>query len=123
MTHFKVDIQLPLTYNLEKEETTRKSIPAEAFHDTYKELLDMAGGISTNPTPILGSWISPKTKKRYDDKSIVFSVIVESEDKMTLTNITKIKELINYKEKLKERFKQEEILMIATRCVWIWLKK
>ncbi len=94
-------------------------ISEEYFFKTYEELLNMAGGISTNNTPILGSWIHPKTKKRYNDKSIVFSVVVESEDRMTITNVTKIKKLIKYKEKLKERFKQHEIFMIATRCTWL----
>lgn len=79
----------------------------------------MVGGISTNKTPILGSWINPKNKRRYNDTTIVFSVIIDSEDKMTITNITKVKELIEFKMKLKKRFKQKEIFMIATRCVWL----
>ena len=79
----------------------------------------MAGGIHTTNVPIVGSWISPKTKKGYNDRSIIFSVIVESEDKMTITNVPMIKELEKYKKKLKKRFKQEEIFMIATRCIWI----
>ena len=116
MTHFKVDIQLPLNFN---QEDGGGKIPEENFFDTYEELLSKVGGISTNNTPILGSWIHPKTNRRYNDKSIVFSVIVESEDIMTASNVPKIKELINYKEKLKKRFKQHEIFMIATRCTWL----
>ncbi len=116
MTHFKVDIQLPLKFN---PEDGGKRIPEEYFFETYEELLKMCGGISTNNTPILGSWINPKDKKRYNDRSIVFSIVIESDDKMTITNIIKIQELISYKEKLKERFKQKEIFMIATRCVWL----
>jgi hypothetical protein len=119
MTHFKVDIQLPLNFNPEKMEKIGRQIPPEVFHDTYEELLKMAGGINTTNTPIIGSWISPKTKKRYNDRSIIFSIIIESEDKMTITNVPKIKRLQKYKNKLKKRFKQEEIFMIATRCTWI----
>ncbi len=119
MTHFKVDIQLPLNFNPEKGEKEGKIIPPEIFHDTYEELLEMVGGINTTNRPINGSWISPKSGKRYNDRSIVFSVLVESEDKMTITNVPKIKKLQEYKEVLKERFKQEEIFMVATRCVWI----
>ncbi len=119
MTHFKVDIQLPLNFNPEKGEKIGKEIPPEAFHDTYEELFEMIGGISTTNIPIVGSWRSPKTKKRYNDKSIVFSVIVESKDKMTITNVPKIKKLKKYKKELKKRFEQEEIFMVATRCIWI----
>ena len=116
MTHFKVDIQLPLKFN---KEEGGDLIPEEYFFETYEELLDLAGGINTNKNPILGSWINPSTKKRYDDKTIVFTTVVESEDRKTITNATKIKELIKYKEKLKERFKQHEIFMVATRCTWL----
>lgn len=79
----------------------------------------MAGGINTSNVPIIGSWINPSDKKRYNDKTIVFTVVVESEDKMTITNVLKIKKLIEYKEKLKDRFQQHEIFMIATRCTWL----
>ena len=119
MTHFKIDIQLPLTYNLRKGQGVGEKIPEQYFFDTYEELLEKFGGISTNPNPIMGSWIHPKTKKRYNDKSMVFSVVVESGDIMTVTNVPKIKELKEYKETLKVRFKQHEIFMIATRCTWI----
>jgi len=115
MTHFKVDIQLPLTYNPEKGKKIGEKIPEEYYLETHEELLKMCGGISTNQTPIKGSWISPN-KKRYDDRTIVFSVVVESEDKMNAINVPKIKELQKYKETLKLRFKQEEIFMVATRC-------
>ncbi len=118
MTHFKVDIQIPLTYNPEKGKRIGSKIPEVYFLETYEELLKMIGGISTSSIPITGSWINPN-KKRYDDRTIVFSVVVESEDKMTLTNISKIQELKNYKETLKLRFKQEEIFMVATRCTRI----
>lgn len=116
MTHFKIDIQLPLKFN---PEDGGGKIHEEYFLKTYEELLLLAGGISTNRTPILGSWINPQDEKRYNDRSIIFSVVVESEDKVTPKNVTKIKELIAYKEKLKERFKQKQIFMIATRCVWL----
>src|SRR3989344_2315891 len=99
MTHFKIDIQLPLAYNPKKGQRV--------------------GGISTSNVPVMGSWINPKTKKRYNDKSIVLSVVIESGDIMTIINVPKIKELKDYKETLKVRFKQHEIFMIATRCTWI----
>ena len=113
-----IDIQLPLTYNLEKGKKIREKIPEDYFFKTYEELLGIAGGISNSNVSINGSWVN-SSKKRYDDRTIVFSVIVESEDRKTITNIPKIKELIKYKEVLKLRFKQEEIFMIATRCIKI----
>ena len=116
MTHFRVDIQLPLKFN---PKDGNKKIPVEDFLKTYEELLKIAGGISTTKQPIKGSWINPKTKHRYNDKSISFSILIESEDRMTITNVPKIKELVEYKEVLKKRFKQHEIFMIATRCCWI----
>jgi hypothetical protein len=69
MTHFKVDIQLPLKFNPEEG---GENIPQEYFFETYEELLKLASGISTNNNPIIGSWVNPKDKKRYDDKTIVF---------------------------------------------------
>ena len=116
MTHFKIDIQLPLCFN--KEDGGAK-IPEEFYFEAYEELLKLAGGINTTNTPILGSWINPSNKKRYDDKCVVYTILVESEDKMTITNVPKIKELIEYKKELMEKFKQHQIFMVATRCVWI----
>jgi len=116
MTHFKIDIQLPLNFN--KEDGGEK-IPEEFFFDTYEHLLKLAGGISTNNTPIIGSWINPSTKKRYDDKTIVFTILLDSEDKMTATNASKVKKVQQYKKILKKKFKQHEIFMVATRCLWL----
>lgn len=107
---------MPLKYN---KEDGGEEVPPELFFKTYEELLGIAKGISTNNTPIIGSWIHLKTKTRYNDKTIVFSVVVESEDKMTMKNAAKIKKLIKYKEKLKKRFRQHELFMIATRCAWL----
>ncbi|MEK6899847.1 MAG: hypothetical protein AABX05_01860 [Nanoarchaeota archaeon] len=119
MTHFKVDIQLPLRFNLTEGGKIGEEIPQKFLSETYKELLELAGGINTTDKPIMGSWICPKTKRTYHDTSIVFSVLVESDDKKTITNVPKIKELQQYKDKLKERFKQHEIFMVATRCSWL----
>lgn len=116
MTHFKVDIQLPLNFN---SEDGGGKIPEEYFFHTYEELLKLANGINTTNIPVIGSWINPNNKKRYNDKSVVYTILVDSEDKMTINNATKIKELKKYKEVLKERFKQHEIFMVATRCCWL----
>jgi len=119
VTHFKVDIQLPLRYNSEKNDSLGKKIPEASFLETYQEILKLFGGINTTNTPIMGSWKCPNTGKVYNDQNIVFTVLVESEDKATITNVPKIRELIKYKEIIKNRFKQEEIFMVATRCSWL----
>lgn len=111
-----MDIQLPLCYNPEDGEGL---ISEEDFLKTYEELLKIAGGINTFNSQIMGSWINPADKRRYNDKTVVYTVLVDSEDRMTIHNATKIKELKKYKEILKERFKQHEIFMVATRCVWL----
>ena len=90
MTHFKIDIQLPLNFN---SEDGGGLISEESFFKTYEELLEMVGGINTTKSPVMGSWICPKTKKRYNDKSILFTIIVESEDIVTASNVPKIKSL------------------------------
>ncbi len=118
MTHFKVDIQIPIEYNLQKGENKRRKIPISDFYETYCELRNIVGGVHFNTTPVIGSWISPK-KEIYDDELYVFTVIVESGDRKTVTNAPKIKKILSYKRKLKTRFKQEEMYILATRCTLI----
>ena len=86
MTHFKVDIQLPLNFN---PEDGGGKIPEEFFFDTYEELLKLAGGINTTKTPIFGSWINPDTKKRYNDSAVVYTILIDSEDKMKVVFVCK----------------------------------
>lgn len=119
MTHFKVDIQLPVRFNPKADKKIGEKVPSQFLWESYKELLALAGGINTTTQPVMGSWICPKTKKTYHDESIVFSVLVESENKKNITDATKIKELQGYKNSLKNKFKQEEMLMVATRCSWL----
>ena len=89
MTHIRVDIHLPLKFNPEE---SGKEISQEIFFQTYEELLKLAGGISTNNNPLNGSWINPLSNVRYDDKTITFTIVVESEDRMTINQIPKIRE-------------------------------
>ena len=119
MTHFKIDIQLPLRYNPEPYEKSGKEIPKELFSDAYEEFLKISGGVHTTNTPIFGSWIHPHTKQRYNDNVIVFTIVIDSEDRVTISNVSKIKLLKAYKDVLKTNFKQNEIYMVATRCSWL----
>lgn len=108
MPQFKVEILLPLRYNREGDEAIGKLIDGKEFHDTYEQLLEKFGGISSYENRVNGSWVSPETKKRYDDESVIFSVVLNSEQE-----VQKIKE---YKEVLKIRFKQEDIFMTSMVC-------
>ena len=119
MTHFKVDIQLPLKHNPESGEDVGKEIPKKLFFDAYEKFLSIGCGVHTTNTPVFGSWIHPNTKQRYNDNTIVFTIVVDSEDKVTVANVDKIKLLKEYKEVLKTNFKQNEIYMVATRCSWL----
>ncbi len=119
MTHFQVTIQLPLRYNLISPNIVGEKIEQSKFKETYDELLKIGGGITINPTPFHGAWIEPKSGIQHDDENVVWSMLIESEDKITALKIQKIQDLIKYKEILKERFQQKEIYMVATRCTWL----
>jgi len=74
MTHFRIDIQLPLKFN--KEDGGGK-IPEIFYFETYEDLLNLVGGINTTNTPVMGSWINPANKKRYDNRCVVYTILVE----------------------------------------------
>ena len=116
MTHFKVDIQLPRYYNLKKGEKKRNEIPPNCFFDTYEELIDIAGGVNTSKFQIQGSWVSPQTNERYNDESILFSVLIKSNGKSRIEDIPQLNKIKRYKKKLLKRFEQKAIYMIATPC-------
>ncbi len=119
MTHFKVELQLPLRFNPIGKTKQGKLIPQNYFYNIYCDLRKIAGGVHTTNLPIMGSWICPKTKKVYNDKSTGFTLIVESGDIATVANVKKLKELKKYKNKLITKFQQESIYMVATRCCWL----
>ena len=119
MTHFQITIQLPLKYNSSESDPLGKKIEESKFKQTYDELLSLVGGITINPMPFQGTWVDPCTGVRYDDENVVWSVLVDSEDKVSAVKVAKIQELIKYKETLKERFQQKEIYIVAIRCSWL----
>lgn len=103
MTHYKVEIQIPLYYNPKGRKKKRRKISKQLFYRTYEELFDLAGGIHTTNIPVLGAWKCPKTGRKFYDRCIVYIVLVETEDKMTITNIPKIQELVKYKKVIKKK--------------------
>ena len=119
MTHFQITIQLPLKYNATENSAERMKIEEYKFKETYDELLVIARGITINPIPLQGTWVNPSNGIRYDDENLMWSVLVESEDKISAIKVPKIQELIKYKEILKNRFQQEEMYLVAIRCSWL----
>ena len=94
----RVDIYLPLYYN------NNQRIEKSKFVDTFNELVEMFGGCSADQYSILGSWKDPNSDTIYNDENRIYHIICEDkEENRTI--------LRKYKEKLKERFQQKEIMM------------
>lgn len=102
---FKIEILLPLYYNPD-ENGVRKKIGDNEFSETYKDLMKQFGGCTIVPNPVSGGWINPDTGTEITDELIAYWVIYEN----TEENIEFLK---NFKEVLKERFKQEYIMMYS----------
>ena len=106
MSQIRVEILIPLYYNVDKS-GIRKEIEYEKFTDTFDELLYHFGGYSANQDIIDGKWVNDETENRIDDKLRKIWIICEDEP----ANIDFLKLL---KERLMERFQQQEILMYYT---------
>ncbi len=119
MSHIQVIIQLPLEYNLLPRQTKREKVEEIKFLETYNELFDMAGGVSTSTLPITGAWKNPRTGNKIDDQCVVYNIVIECLDKDDITKNKKIQELIEYKKKLIKRFQQDQIYMLAIPCYWL----
>lgn len=105
MPEFKLEILLPLYHNPDKNDQ-RKKIDGDEFSETYKDLIKQFGGCTIVPTPVSGGWINPDTGIEITDKLTVYWVVYED----TENNIVF---LTNFKEVLKERFKQDDIMMYS----------
>lgn len=105
MSEIKVEILLPKLYNA-NESGERKVIEGKKYSDTFNDLMDMFGGCTVDNTPLLGGWVDPTTKERIDDENTTYWIVCENTDK----NIVLLRE---FKEKLKERFQQKDIMMYS----------
>ena len=103
MSQIRVDILLPLYYNPDLN-GTRREIEDQKFSDTYDELIFHFGGYSMEKDTVRGEWISDETGLRIDDELRNLWVICEDKP-------AHIDFLVLLKERLMERFDQEEILM------------
>lgn len=103
MSLIKLEILLPLTYNID-DKGKHKPIEHDKIIETYDELFLQFGGYSANRDLIDGEWLSEETKQRVGDQLRTCWIICEDNEE----NIDYIKLL---KERLMERFEQENILM------------
>jgi hypothetical protein len=103
--HLKVEILLPIYHNPD-ETGSREKISGSEFSDTYQDLVAKFGGCTINPIPQTGGWINPETGKEIkDDLTIYWVIFEESEENIAF--------LRNFKEVLKKRFKQDDIMMFS----------
>ena len=105
MSEFKLEILLPLYHNPD-ENGCRKKIDGDEFSETYKNLIEQFGGCTIDPNPVSGGWINPDTGMEVTDELTVYWIVYENtEDNIVF--------LTNFKEVLKERFKQDDIMMYS----------
>lgn len=99
----RYDIYLPLKYNDGTE------IEIEKYEQVEDELLDQFGGVTSvdQKNPLRGLWESEE--RIYYDEIIIFTVIDPDFDRSDEGRLF----LESYKEILKERFQQEEVLITA----------
>ncbi|MDQ4074357.1 MAG: hypothetical protein M3162_08665 [Thermoproteota archaeon] len=97
LSKIRVEILIPKQYN------NNEFIEDKKFLDTYSELVDQFGKIS-KISDIAGNWVEPKTNIFYEDENHIIWIICDDsqENKIFFSK---------YKEILKERFQQKEILM------------
>ena len=93
-----MDIYSPLYYN------NNQIIEKSKFVDTFNELVEMFGRCSADQYSILGSWKDPNSDTLYNDENRIYHIICED----TGENRTYLRK---YKGKLKERFRQRDIMM------------
>ena len=69
--------------------------------------MDQFGGCTEDKSPLLGGWRSPSTGTEYRDEVFSYWIIY-------IDNIANFHFLKEFKERLEERYRQEEILIYST---------
>lgn len=105
MAQLKLEILLPLYHNPD-ENGTRTKIEDREFSETYQDIIKQFGGCTVNPATQTGGWINPETGEEITDELALYWVVYEDTDQ----NRDFLK---NFKEVLKKRFKQDEIMMYS----------
>lgn len=97
----RFEIKLPSYYN------NGRRIEPEKHNQTLEEIYEKFGAY-TLQTVTIGRWRDPNTNKSYEEE---MGGIIVDVDKEKLNDI--IAFLREYKQKLKERFQQEEIYIVG----------
>ena len=105
MTKFKIEILLPIYHNTD-EYDNRKRIDGNEYSETYQDLMKQFKDCSHIPTPISGGWINPDTGEEVTDELTVYWVVYDDTEE-------NLEFLQNFREVLKKRFKQDEIMMYS----------
>lgn len=102
MHSLKVEILVPKHYNNNNKVEVRK------HRLTSQDLTAKFKGCTLDESPLLGQWVDPVTKKKYVDQNFAFWVICDDNKK----NLEFFK---LFKQKLKARYKQKDILMYSVQ--------
>lgn len=105
MSKLKLEILLPLYHNPD-ENGVRKKIDGNEFSETYRDLMERFGGCTIIPNPLLGRWINPDTGDEITDELTAYWIVYDDTKENT-------EFLRNFKEVLKKRFKQDDIMMYS----------
>ena len=100
MHYLKVEIIIPMFYN------DGKKIESSKHAQTFRQIVKQFKGCTEDKSPLLGGWIDQSTGKQYKDKNFSYWVICED-------NNTNEDFLNDFKENLKTRYSQQEILMYS----------
>lgn len=112
MYRIKVEILIPLNYN------DNRRIEGKKLGKTYHELFVQFGGVSISDFVVSGMWRNTRptndedAKKKYYDKNKIYWVVCDD-------NYDTHYFFENYKEKLKERFEQEDMMIIYTHVYYL----
>ena len=97
-------VQLKIEFLVPKKFNNGQRIPPILHVKTSNDLARQFGAYTEDPTSLLGSWTDPKTKKKYKDENFTYWVLCDNtEDNMEF--------LSGFKERLKDRYKQLDILI------------
>lgn len=108
MPFLKVEVLLPLFYNLDEGAKERVRVEGEKYTQTYDEIVNMFGGCTIDNSPIVGGWIDPITKKQYKDDNTTYWVMCEDSQEI-IEFFKKLKDILKF------RFRQEEIMIFYIR--------
>jgi hypothetical protein len=99
----KVEILLPLYYDKDHK-GRREKIEGKKYSETYDDLMDEFGGCTIDNSSLLGGWVDPNTKERINDENTTYWVVCQNTKK-------NIKFFHRFKNKLKKRFQQKDMMM------------